>query len=134
MREAARTADGGASAAASYAGAFTGIGEEARRAADLCNRLQESALHLLDNYSGPDRARLIGELQHLDAVTQVLSALEQFSSSAAAQSRAGEALDSHTAIAQIGLADVAYRLRLACYEEQGDDWRLDVGDGEADMF
>lgn len=54
---------------ASYAGAFAGIGEEARRAADLCNRLQESALHLLDNYSGPDRTRLMAELQHLDAVT-----------------------------------------------------------------
>lgn len=118
----------------SYAGAFAGICEEARRAADMCNRVQESAMHLLDNYTGPDRARLIGELQHLDAITQVLSALEQFSSAAARQSRAGEGLDGDNAVTQIGLADVAYRLRLACYEEQGEDWRLDNGAGDPDMF
>jgi hypothetical protein len=119
---------------ASYAGAFAGIGEEARRAADLCNRLQESALHLLDNYTGPDRTRLMAELQHLDAVTQVLSSLEQFSSSAARQSRAGGKLDGDEAVLEIGLADVAYRLRLACYEEQGDDWRLEHGADETDIF
>ncbi|MEJ0058812.1 MAG: hypothetical protein WDM79_04140 [Terricaulis sp.] len=30
---------------ASYAGAFAGVAEEARRGADMCQRLQDSALH-----------------------------------------------------------------------------------------
>ncbi len=35
-------------------------------------------MHLLDNYAGPDRVRLMGELQHLDAVTRTLAALADF--------------------------------------------------------
>lgn len=119
---------------ASYAGAFSGVAEEARRGAEMCQRLQESALHLLDNYVGPDRARLIGELQHLDAVTQMLTALSSFAHSAASQARAREPVDFAAATAGIGLADVAYRLRIASYEQVEDDWRLDSEAGEIDLF
>jgi len=121
-------------AAPTYAGAFSGVAEEARRAAELCNRLQDSAMHLLNNYSGPDRARLMGELQHLDAVTQALAALWQFSSAAAAQARAEQPIDFNAAVEGIGLSDMAYRLRLACFEESEDDWTLETDNGDLDMF
>lgn len=120
--------------AVSYAGAFTGVAEEARRAADLCNRLQDSAMHLLDNYAGPDRARLMSELQHLDAVTQTLAALADFSRAAAVQARTQNQIDFANAVSSIGLADMAYRLRIACFEETEDDWRLEGGSGDVDMF
>jgi hypothetical protein len=120
--------------AVSYAGAFTGVAEEARRAADLCNRLQDSAMHLLDNYAGPDRARLMSELQHLDAVTQTLAALADFSRAAAVQARTQNQIDFAHAVSNIGLADMAYRLRIACFEETEDDWRLEGESGDVDMF
>ncbi|MEJ0058813.1 MAG: hypothetical protein WDM79_04145 [Terricaulis sp.] len=88
----------------------------------------------MDNYAGPDRARLIGELQHLDAVTQMLSALSGFAASAGAQARAGAPVDFAAAVANIGLSDMAYRLRLACFEHLEDDWRLEDDAGEVDMF
>lgn len=119
---------------ATYAGAFTGVAEEARRGAQMCQRLQDSAMHLLDNYAGPDRARLISEFQHLDAVTQMLEALAQFSGKAAVQARARAPIDFAAAVAGIGLADMAYRLRLACFEQLEDDWRLDGESGDLDMF
>jgi len=118
----------------SYAGAFVGVAEEARRAAELCHRLQESAMHLLDSYSGPDRARLMGELQHLDAVTQVLDALSTFTHSAAEQARADQPMDFTQAVRGIGLSDMAYRLRLAYFENFEEEWRLDAESGEIDMF
>lgn len=119
---------------ASYAGAFAGVAEEARRGAEMCVRLQDSAMHLLDNYAGPDRARLMGELQHLDAVTQMLTALSGFAHAAAANARAKEPVDFAAATAHIGLADMAYRLKIACFEQVEDDWRLDAESGEMDLF
>lgn len=120
--------------APTYAGAFTGVAEEARRAGELCARLQDSAMHLLDHYAGPERARLMGEMQHLDAVTQALEALTHFANAAAAQARAQRPMDFAAAVEGIGLSDMAYRLRLACFEESDDDWNLETNYGDLDIF
>ncbi len=106
-----------------------------RGAARICvSACKTVRFTLVDNYAGPDRARLIGELQHLDAVTQMLSALSGFAASAGAQARAGAPVDFAAAVANIGLSDMAYRLRLACFEHLEDDWRLEDDAGEVDMF
>ncbi len=123
---------------ADYAGVLAGVAQEAMRAAELCHRLQESALHLLDNYSGPDRARLMSELQHLDAVTQMLTGLANFSSATSEQARAEAPLDLVAALAHVTLSDMAKRLRYACRQETHDDWgpraAPRVGPGEIDLF
>lgn len=124
---------------ADYAGVLAGVAQEAMRAAELCHRLQESALHLLDNYSGPDRARLMSELQHLDAVTQMLTGLANFSSATSEQARAEAPLDLVAALAHVQLSDMAMRLRLACRQEHHDDWgpragHARGGPGEVDLF
>lgn len=111
--------------------AFLGIARELANASSLCIGLEGNVMHLVAHYQGEDRAVLMGEVQALDVLNQLLVALSSYASVLGAQCIAGAPLDVDGASREMGLARVAASLRGISMNGEGD---MSQGPGDMDLF
>ncbi len=114
--------------------AFLGIARELANASGVCIALEGSVTHLLAHYQGEDRSVLIRELQHLDALNQLLVSLSSYASVLGSQCIAGTPLNIDGASQDLGLARVAARLRELEDREEGGSADRALISGEMDLL